>query len=93
MELQLQTQGLRAKRKRTNPWKENYMFQVNLFECTRHMEETCHKTSPYISHQSYTNMQASGSKDAKCNDLGANVQFTMVATKCVHLQPSQALTW
>jgi hypothetical protein len=57
-------------------------------------EETWHKTSPRISHKKYTNMQASGSEDAKCNDLGANVQFTMVATtKCVHLQPSEALTW
>lgn len=28
--------GLRTNRKRTIPWKENCMFQVNLFECTRH---------------------------------------------------------
>lgn len=74
MELQLQTQGQR----------ENVQFlgrNITRFESicvnVHAIEETWHKTSPYISHQNYTNIQVSGSKDAKCNDLGAkyNLQW------------------
>ena len=53
MELQLQTQGLRANRKRTIPQKENYTFQVNLFECTRHGGNVAQDFSLYITPKLY----------------------------------------
>jgi hypothetical protein len=53
MQLHLQTQGLGANRKRTIPWKENYMFQVNLFECTRHGGNVAQDIALYITPKLY----------------------------------------